>query len=204
VWLVAGGKGVGGRPTAHSPQATGRRVGGRLHNQLSVPGPKFIIPEVIEPDEKLPRDLVALRKFAYIMDLALPIPGTKERIGLDGGLGFFPGIGDAIAALLSSWIIIGALRHRVPLFQVIRMLMNVLIDLAIGEVPILGGIFHVIFKENVTNLRLLMRYRDRGRPPRSFAGIGFAAVIVVAIIFAAAVAGIIVLILALVWIANQR
>ena len=179
-------------------------MGGRLHNQLSVPGPKFIIPEVIEPDEKLPRDLVALRKFAYIMDLALPIPGTKERIGLDGGLGFFPGIGDAIAALLSSWIIIGALRHRVPLFQVIRMLMNVLIDLAIGEVPILGGIFHVIFKENVTNLRLLMRYRDRGRPPRSFAGIGFAAVIVVAIIFAAAVAGIIVLILALVWIANQR
>ena len=169
-----------------------------------MPEPKYIIPEVIEPDEKLPRDLVALRKFAYVMDLALPIPGTKERIGLDGGLGFFPGLGDAIAALLSSWIIIGALRHRVPLLHVMRMLMNVLIDLAIGEIPLIGGIFHIFFKENVTNLKLLMRYRDRSRPPRSFGAIGFAAFIVVAIVFAAAVAGIVVLIVAIIWLANQR
>jgi hypothetical protein len=179
-------------------------VGGGLHSLLSMPGQKFIIPEVIEPDEKLPRDLVALRKFAWVMDLALPIPGTRERIGLDGGLGFFPGLGDAIAALLSSWIIIGALRHRVPLLHVLRMLMNVLIDLAIGEIPIIGGIFHIVFKENVTNLRLLMRYRDRGRPPRSFVAIGFSAFIIVAIIFAAAVAGIIILILAILWLADQR
>ena len=179
-------------------------MGGGLHNLLSMPREKFIVPEVIEPDEKLPQDLVALRKFAYLMDLALPIPGTKERIGLDGGLGFFPGLGDAIAALLSSWIIIGALRHRVPLVQVIRMLINVLVDLAIGEIPLIGGIFHIVFKENVINLRLLMRYRDRSRPPRSFAAIGFGALIIVAIIFAAAVAGIILLVVAILWLANQR
>ena len=80
---------------------------------MSMARERVIIPEVLEPDEKLPPDLVALRKFAYLMDEAMPIPGTSRRIGLDAGLGFIPGIGDAIAALLSTWIIIGALRHRV-------------------------------------------------------------------------------------------
>ena len=35
----------------------------------------LFIPEVIEPDEKLPPDLVALRKFAYLMDEAASTPG---------------------------------------------------------------------------------------------------------------------------------
>src|SRR5437762_337645 len=84
-----------------------------LHNLLRMARETPIIPEVVEPDEKLPRDLVALRKFAYLMDEAVRIPGTGRGIGLDAALGFIPGIGDVIGALLSVWIIIGALRHRV-------------------------------------------------------------------------------------------
>ena len=165
---------------------------------------KVIIPEVIEPDEKLPHDLVALRKFALLMDEALPIPGTNRRIGLDAGLGFIPGFGDAIGALLSAWIVIGALRHRVPLVQVARMVLNILIDLAVGEIPLLGDLFDIAFEENVINMRLLMRHRDRGRPPRSFAAIGFAALVVVAVIGVAAVGSAIFVFLVAVWIANQR
>ncbi|HEX9493503.1 MAG TPA: DUF4112 domain-containing protein, partial [Thermoanaerobaculia bacterium] len=130
-----------------------------------------IIPEVIEPDEKLPPDLIALRKFAYLMDEAVRIPGTGRGIGLDAALGFIPGIGDAIGALLSAWIVIGAMRHRVPLIHIVRMVVNVLLDLAIGELPVVGDIFDIAFEENLMNMRLLMRYRDRSRPPRSFARI---------------------------------
>jgi hypothetical protein len=165
---------------------------------------RVFIPEVIEPDERLPRDLVALRKFALLMDEALPIPGTNRRIGLDAGLGFIPGIGDAIGALLSAWIIIGALRHRVPLLQVLRMVVNVLLDLFIGEIPILGDIFDIAFEENVMNMRLLMRHRDRSRPPRSFVRIAMASILVVGVIGAAAVTLVVVMVLAAVWVANQR
>src|ERR1700680_3100407 len=119
-----------------------------------------IVPEVIEPDEKLPRDLVALRKFAILMDEAVRIPGTKRRIGLDAGIGFIPGFGPFIGGLLSLWIIIGALRHRVPMFHVSRMVINVLIDMVIGDVPILGDIFDLLFEENVINFKMLLRYRD--------------------------------------------
>jgi hypothetical protein len=169
-----------------------------------VPREKVIIPEVIEPDEKLPPDLVALRKFALLMDEALPIPGTNRRIGLDAGLGFIPGVGDAVAALLSAWIIIGALRHRVPLLHVVRMVINVLLDLGIGEIPLLGDIFDIAFEENMINMRLLMRFRDRSKPPRSFASIGFAAVVILCIIAAFAIGSVALLLTAAIWLANQR
>jgi uncharacterized protein DUF4112 len=165
---------------------------------------RVIIPEVIEPDEKLPPDLVALRKFSILMDEAVAIPGTNRRIGLDAGLGFIPGIGDAIGAVLSAWIIIGALRHRVPLAHILRMVVNVLLDLAIGEIPLLGDLFDIAFEENVMNMKLLMRHRDRSRPPRSFAAIGFTAVVIVAFIGFAAIAASFFFIAIAVWIANQR
>jgi hypothetical protein len=163
-----------------------------------------IIPEVIEPDEKLPRDLVALRKFAYFMDEAVAIPGTNRRIGLDAAIGFIPGFGDAVGALLSAWIIIGALRHRVPLLHVTRMVVNVLLDMFIGEIPIFGDIFDIAFEENVMNLKLLLRYRDRSRPPRSFVAFAFAAFVVIAVIVTAAMAAVALLIAGILWLTNQR
>jgi uncharacterized protein DUF4112 len=169
-----------------------------------MPREKVRIPEVIEPDEKLPKDLVALRKFAYFMDEAVRIPGTNRGIGLDAALGFIPGIGDALGAILSTWIVIGALRYRVPLVQIVRMVINILIDLGLGEIPILGDLFDIAFEENVINLKLLMRYRDRSRPARSFAAIGFASALVVLIVFAAATGAVALFIAALIWIANQR
>ena len=165
---------------------------------------KVIIPEVIEPDEKLPRDLVALRKFAYFMDEAVAIPGTGRSIGLDAALGFIPGFGDAVGAVLSVWIVIGAMRHRVPLRYVVRMVVNILLDLAIGEIPVFGDIFDIAFEENVMNLKLLLKHRDRGRPPRSFAAIGFASAFVLLIILAAAIGGVALVVFLAVWLANHR
>ncbi|PYQ32654.1 MAG: DUF4112 domain-containing protein [Acidobacteria bacterium] len=166
--------------------------------------PQVIIPEVIEPDEKLPRDLVALRRFAFLLDEAVAIPGTTRRIGLDGAIGLIPGVGDVIGALLSTWIIIGALRHRVPLLKVTRMVVNVLADMVIGEVPVIGDIFDFLFEENVMNLQLLLRYRDRSRPPRSFASIAVSALLLTCFILAVALTFLGLTIAAVLWLAGQR
>src|SRR5438128_8596813 len=97
---------------------------------LSMARETVIIPEVIEPDEKLPPDLVALRKFAYFMDEAVLIPGTRRRVGLDAGLSLIPGVGEIAGGILSAWIIVGALRHRVPLPRVTRMVLYILLDVS--------------------------------------------------------------------------
>jgi hypothetical protein len=165
---------------------------------------RAIIPEVIEPDENLPPDLVALRKFAYLMDEAVEVPGTGRRIGLDAGLSLIPGVGEIVGGLLSAWIIIGAVRHRVPIGRVTRMIVYVLLDMSIGEIPILGTIFDWLFEENVINLKALLRYRDRSRPPRSFGSIAGAAFAVIAIILLFAAFLVAAFVVLVIWMIGKR
>ena len=162
------------------------------------------IPEVIEPDERLPADLVALRKFAYLMDEAVAIPGTRRRVGLDAGLSLIPGVGEIAGGVLSAWIIVGALRHRVPIARVTRMVLYILLDVSIGSLPVLGTIFDWLFEENVINMKTLLRYRDRSRPPRSVGAVAGAATVVIAIIVGVALAVIAGLVAATVWLIGQR
>jgi hypothetical protein len=167
-----------------------------------MPGP--LIPEVLEPDEKLPPDLVVLRRFAYFMDEAVPIPGTKKRVGLDAGLSLIPGVGEIIGALLSAWIIVGALRHRVPMPRILRMVVYILLDMTIGSIPIAGTIFDWLFEENVINLNALILHRDRSRPPRSFAAIAGAAVLIFAILLGVSFLIVAGLVAAIIWITSKR
>jgi hypothetical protein len=166
--------------------------------------PAPLIPEVIEPDEKLPADLVALRHFAYLMDEALPIPGMRKRVGLDAGLSLIPGIGEIIGGLLSAWIIIGALRHRVPFLRVVRMVVYVLLDMVLGSVPIAGPIFDWLFEENVINLNALILHRDRTRPPRTFSAIAGGTFVVLTIIGLFGFLIVAAFIAAIIWIISKR
>lgn len=169
----------------------------------TMPAPVHI-PEVIEPDAALPADLVALRRFAYFMDEAFTVPGTRMRVGFDAVLGLIPGIGDVIGALLSTWIIAGALRHRVPPLVIARMVLNVLIDLSFGAVPVAGDVFDFLYEENMMNMRLLEKHRDRRRPPRTPRQIALVlgAITLFLVLFAVAAVGA-VLALAL-WLIGQR
>jgi hypothetical protein len=166
--------------------------------------PNPFIPEVLEPDEKLPADLVTLRRFAYLMDEAVRIPGTKKRVGLDAGLSLIPGIGEIIGGLLSAWIIVGALRHRVPFPRIIRMVVYVLLDMTLGSIPIAGTIFDWLFEENVINLNALILHRDRTRPPRSFGAIAGTVVVIFAILLGVSFLMIAGLFAAIIWITSKR
>lgn len=152
-----------------------------------MPDKKVYIPEVVEPDEALPLDLLALRKFARLMDEAVAIPGTKKRIGLDAGLSLIPVVGDVVGGLMSAVVIIGALRHRVRPLIIGRMLLNIGFDMLIGAIPFIGALPDLLFEQNMMNMQLLMKHRDRTRPPRSTTQIAFVASLIVFAIFLFAV-----------------
>jgi hypothetical protein len=108
------------------------------------------------------RTLAALRKWSVLLDSAFRVPGTKITFGLDPILGFIPGVGDLTAPLFAALLILQAVRFRIPRVVQMRMLLNALIDLAIGAVPLVGDLLDFGWKANVRNLELLERYARPG------------------------------------------
>jgi hypothetical protein len=92
---------------------------------------------------------------AGLMDSVFRIPGTTFRVGLDPLVGLIPGIGDALASVIGSTILLLAQQLGVPRIVQVRMAINVLLNGLIGAIPGLGDVFSFWFKSNVRNARLL-------------------------------------------------
>ena len=104
------------------------------------------------------------RFLADLLDQRFTIPGTSIRIGLDPIIGLIPGIGDLLANLTGSLIVIIAARIGVPKIALARMGVNVAINALLGAIPFFGDVLSIWFRSNVRNVELLQRYL--GRPPR--------------------------------------
>jgi len=99
-----------------------------------------------------------LRVVSRLLDSAFSIPGTRIRFGLDPLIGLVPGIGDAVGAVFSGYLILQASRLGAPRSTITRMIANVAIDTVVGWVPLLGDLFDVGWKANTRNLALLEQH----------------------------------------------
>jgi hypothetical protein len=99
-----------------------------------------------------------LRSLAWLLDNSIPLPGGF-RIGVDAIIGLVPGIGDAIGALISAYIINEARSLGAPRSVLVRMIANVMIETVVGAIPFAGDLFDAAFKANTRNLALLARYQ---------------------------------------------
>jgi hypothetical protein len=104
-----------------------------------------------------------LDDIASLLDDMWRIPGTKVRFGLDAVIGWIPGIGDAAAAVASCVIVFAAWRRGVALVTLTRMIANILLETAVGSVPVVGDVFHVFWKANRRNYRILIREKQEPR-----------------------------------------
>lgn len=100
-----------------------------------------------------------LERYAWVLDSSIRLPGGY-RIGLDGLIGLVPGVGDALGALLSSYIIGSALRMGVPRTVIARMTLNVALETVVGAIPIFGDLFDFMYKANRRNVVLLQEYSE--------------------------------------------
>ena len=99
-----------------------------------------------------------LRRLSHLLDNAIPIPGTKYRIGIDPILGLLPGGGDTISGALGAYIIVEAARMGLPRKIVWEMVGNIIFDSVVGTVPVFGDFFDVTWKANVKNIALLEKH----------------------------------------------
>ena len=122
--------------------------------------------EVLPPEERKKRQEVEplFRWLALIMDNFLRLPGTKFRFGLDPLLGLIPGLGDTGSTVISAMALLAAARRGLPKILLARMSLNILINEAVGIIPVLGDAFSFWFKSNARNYDLL---RQHTAVPRS-------------------------------------
>ena len=99
--------------------------------------------------------VVRLRTLAQVLDNSFRIPGTNYRFGIDALIGLVPGIGDAIGAIFSVYIVFQAARLGAPGSVLFRMMSNIGLDTIIGEIPLLGDLFDAGWKANIRNMALL-------------------------------------------------
>jgi hypothetical protein len=101
--------------------------------------------------------VAAAELLAKVLDTTVKIPGTRLYLGLDPLIGLIPGLGDALANLLGTVILVLAARLQVPKIVVARMSLNLLINGTIGAIPIAGDLFSVWFRSHARNAGLLRR-----------------------------------------------
>ncbi len=117
-----------------------------------------------------------LRRLAWLLDSSIRLPGGLS-IGIDGILGLIPGVGDLLAALLSSYIVVEAARMRLPGSVLLRMVWNIGLELTVGAIPLAGDLFDIVFKANVRNVKLIEDYLEAPRATRSSSRKGVFAVL---------------------------
>ena len=119
--------------------------------------PLHLPPESPSSDPQREAMVATAELLAKILDTAVKIPGTPFYVGLDPLLGLIPGIGDMLANLIGTVILILAARLQVPQIVIVRMSLNLLINGTIGAIPILGDLFSIWFRSHARNAELLRR-----------------------------------------------
>ncbi len=117
-----------------------------------------------------------------LLDASLTIPGTTVKIGLDPLLGLIPGIGDLISNSIGSSLLFLATKAGVPRIVILRMSLNIAINMVVGAIPVFGDLFSIWFKSNVHNAQLLHRHCQTRVPVTTLIDWLYVSVLVIGII----------------------
>lgn len=96
-------------------------------------------------------------RLAKIMDSAITLP-IVGRVGLDAVLDFVPVVGNFAGAAVSLTLIARTLQYGPPPALVSKMLSNVLVDVILGAIPVVGPLADMWFKANDRNAALMREF----------------------------------------------
>src|SRR3954470_3551954 len=96
-----------------------------------------------------------LEVLTQLMDNQFRVPILDWRFGFNAIIDLIPEFGDIATTLVALYILVSAVRYRVPKITLLRMGLNIGIYFIGGMVPFAGYLFDVWWKPNVRNLDLL-------------------------------------------------
>jgi hypothetical protein len=96
-----------------------------------------------------------LEVFSQLMDNQFRVPVLGWRFGLNAIIDLVPELGDIVTSLIALYVLVSAVRYRVPKITLLRMGLNIAIYFIGGIVPVVGDVFAIWWKPNIRNLNLL-------------------------------------------------
>lgn len=98
-----------------------------------------------------------LEVLSQIMDNQFRIPMLGWRFGMNAIIDLVPQVGDVATTLVALYVLISAVRYRVPKVTLLRMGVNIAIYFVVGLLPLIGDLFGAWWKPNIRNINLLRR-----------------------------------------------
>ena len=125
-------------------------------------------PEILPPHSRIGAQDGLFRDenldlLSRLLDSWFRVPGTSIRFGLDGIIGLVPGLGDIIGGLASTILVVAAWVRGVPYVTLLRMVVNIGIEVLLGAIPLLGDAFDIAWKANRRNYALIVRHLNQSR-----------------------------------------
>lgn len=105
--------------------------------------------------DEISSELARLDHLARQLDSKFKVPGTKLRFGWDSLIGLIPGVGDALVALPSGYMIYRGRQLGARKRALARMSVNTGLDFLLGSVPLVGDLLDFGFKANLRNIEIL-------------------------------------------------
>lgn len=96
------------------------------------------------------------RTVANLMDRQFSIGGV--RFGIESFLGVIPFLGDILGLMISLYIYRMGHEMGISRRHKYMMIFNIILDMLVGMIPILGDIFDIAYKANVRNLHILEKH----------------------------------------------
>ncbi|MCJ7421832.1 DUF4112 domain-containing protein [Sphingomicrobium astaxanthinifaciens] len=116
---------------------------------------------------KAPQDVRArVERLEHLLERLFTVPGIDKPIGLDALLSLVPGVGTISGAALGTYLVWEARNLGLSRWQLARMNLNTLVDMALGAIPVIGVIPDFFFRSNSRNLRIIRRHLDKHHPAR--------------------------------------
>jgi len=98
-----------------------------------------------------------LEVLSQLMDNQFRIPVLGWRFGLNAIIDLVPQVGDVATTIVALYVLVSAVRYRVPKVTLLRMGVNIAIYFVIGLVPVAGDLFDAWWKPNLRNIDLMRR-----------------------------------------------
>ena len=98
-----------------------------------------------------------LEVLSQLMDNQFRIPVLGWRFGLNAIIDLVPWFGDVATTIVALYVLVSAVRYRVPKITLLRMGINIAIYFVGGLTPLVGDLFAAWWKPNIRNIDLMRR-----------------------------------------------